>query len=324
VACCGVCGSDLPRIFSKGTYRLPTICGHEFAGTVAEPGPGVQGFSAGDAVAVFPLLWCGRCPACERGRYAQCENYDYLGSRRDGAFAEYVAAPAKNLLKVPDGVSMEEAAMTEPAAVALHALRRGGLVAGESVVIFGAGPNGLMAGLWARASGASRIIICDLVEEKLRLARALGLSPAVNSRREDPAAAIGEATHRQGVHLAIEAAGAPATLVHALQAVRSGGRVVILGYPSADVTLGAELISRCMRREIGIFGAWNSDFSSAGNTDDWHTALDAMAAKRIDLRPLVTHRIALGESLEMLRRMNGGGEFYSKVLIYPLAPTPNR
>ncbi len=126
VGFCGVCGSDIPRTFVKGTYHFPTICGHEFAGTVESCGAEVADYRPGDRVVVFPLLWCGRCTACERGNYVQCADYDYYGSRRDGAFAEYVAVPPRNLLRVPEGVSMEAASMTEPAAVALHALKRAG------------------------------------------------------------------------------------------------------------------------------------------------------------------------------------------------------
>ena len=93
VAACGVCGSDIPRMFVKGTYSFPTICGHEFAGIIDSCGEDVQGWAVGDRVAVFPLIWCGRCAACEEGHYAQCSNYDYLGSRSDGGMAEYVAVP---------------------------------------------------------------------------------------------------------------------------------------------------------------------------------------------------------------------------------------
>src|ERR1035437_8630748 len=92
IAFCGVCGSDIPRTFVKGTYKFPTVCRHEFAGVIDHLGPDVTAFGTGDRVAVFPLLWCGKCEACEQGRYVQCHDYDYLGSRRDGAFADYVWA----------------------------------------------------------------------------------------------------------------------------------------------------------------------------------------------------------------------------------------
>ncbi|MCY3021591.1 MAG: alcohol dehydrogenase catalytic domain-containing protein, partial [Planctomycetota bacterium] len=107
VAFCGVCGSDLPRLFIRGTYRFPTVCGHELAGTVAECGEGVTGLPLGEKVTLFPLLWCGHCAACEHGHYARCINYDYLGSRSDGGFAEYVVAPRRNILPLPPNVSPE-------------------------------------------------------------------------------------------------------------------------------------------------------------------------------------------------------------------------
>ncbi|MCS7309300.1 MAG: galactitol-1-phosphate 5-dehydrogenase, partial [Armatimonadetes bacterium] len=233
VAYCGVCGSDIPRIFSKGTYRYPLIPGHEFAGVVERCGEGVSAFAPGDRVTVFPLLWCGRCAACERGKYVQCEQYDYLGSRRDGAFAEYVVAPARNLLRVPEGVSLQEAAMTEPASVALHALRRaGGCAPGESVAVFGAGPIGLMVALWARLMGALLVILFDISSEKLALARELGFEQTYHPGHDSPEQVVARLTGGQGAHLCIEAAGVPPTLLQACVCARRGGRVVILGNPS--------------------------------------------------------------------------------------------
>jgi L-iditol 2-dehydrogenase len=323
VAYCGVCGSDIPRIFTKGTYRFPTVCGHEFAGTVSDVAADVTSVRPGDRVAVFPLLWCGTCAPCEQGRYVQCENYDYLGSRRDGGFAEFIAAPACNLLKVPDAVSLEEAAMTEPASVALHALRRaGGAIVGESVAILGAGPIGLMVAQWARAMGAARIILFDLVPQKLEQARAMGFEHACNSRDHDPAKTVESLTGGRGADVSVDAAGVPAALIQACRSAARGGRVVLLGNPSADVTLPAALLSQLMRREVSLVGTWNSDYSAAGNPDDWRTTLAARASRAIDLRPLITHRVPLAGSIDMLRRMKDGGEFYSKVLIQPTAQMP--
>ena len=179
---CGVCGSDIPRCFSKGTYSFPTICGHEFAGTVESCGEGVTQFRPGDRVAVFPLLWREDHAACEQGKYAQSDGYDYLGSRSDGAFSEYVVAPERNLIRVPDNVSLEEAAMTEPAAVALHAVRRAKVRLGDTVAVFGLGPIGLMVAQWLKASGAGPIILFDIQPEKLEIARQLGIKGLSNWR----------------------------------------------------------------------------------------------------------------------------------------------
>ena len=314
---CGVCGSDIPRVFVKGTYSFPMVCGHEFAGVVEECGAGVSDLEVGDRVAVFPLLWCDECLPCEQGNFVQCTNYDYLGSRSDGGFAEYVVAPRRNLLRVPDSVTLEEAAMTEPASVALHAVKKGGgTQPGEAVLVLGAGPIGVMVAQWARAMGASRVILFDLVSEKIDLARQLGFEDAYNSRETDPLKKLHEFTNGQGAHLTIDAAGVPATLLAALAGVRRGGRVVILGNPSADVTLPTALISQLLRREISIQGTWNSTYSVHGD-DDWRTTLEAMGNKTLNLLPLVSHRVALRGSFAALEMMRDGREFYSKVLVHP-------
>jgi L-iditol 2-dehydrogenase len=318
VGFCGVCGSDIPRTFVKGTYQFPTICGHEFAGTVESCGAEVTDYRPGDRVVVFPLLWCGRCTACERGSYVQCADYDYYGSRRDGGFAEYVAVPPRNLLRVPEGVSMEAASMTEPAAVALHALKRaGGGFLGATVAIFGAGPIGLMTAQWARMMGAAQILVFDLIPEKLAMARQLGFTLALNARECKPVERIHELTHGHGAEVCVEAAGVPATLTQALAAARNNGRVVILGNPSGDVTLPAALISQAMRRELDILGTWNSSFSAAGNNDDWHAVLAAAAAGAIDLDSLVTHRVPLARAFDALKMMRDQSKFFAKVLIQP-------
>ena len=318
VGFCGVCGSDIPRTFVKGTYHFPTVCGHEFAGTVEACGEGVEDYQPGDRVVVFPLLWCDECASCELGNYVQCADYDYYGSRRDGAFAEYVSVPPKNLVTVPDGVSMEAASMTEPAAVALHALKRaGGSFIGETVVIFGAGPIGLMAAQWARMMGAARVIVFDLIPEKLAMARQLGFELAINVRDCDPVEKVNELTAGFGAEVCIEGAGVPITLNQALAAARVNGRVVIMGNPSAEVTLPAALISQAMRRELDVFGTWNSAFSAAGNNDDWRAVLSAAASGAIDLDSLVSHRVPLEKSYDALVMMRDQSEFFAKVLIQP-------
>ena len=315
---CGVCGSDIPRIFSKGTYSFPTVCGHEFAGTVEACGPGVNDFTPGDPVVVFPLLWCGKCSACEQGKYVQCHDYDYLGSRSDGAFAEFVVAPEQNLIPVPQGVTLEEASMTEPAAVALHALRRVQMsLAGKTVAVFGAGPIGLMTAQWGKIMGAAEVFLFDIVAEKLELAKHLGFDSVFNSATEDPVKVVNAQTDGKGAHVCIEAAGVPATYQGALGSVGRGGSVVFLGNPDADVTLQASLISQLMRREVSIYGTWNSDYSAAGNDDDWRTVLQAIASGMLTLTPLITHKVPLVDSSDMLHKMRDKSEFYAKVLIHP-------
>lgn len=318
VGFCGVCNSDMARFFGKGPYSFPLVCGHEFAGLVDSVGAGVKTFARGDRVAVFPLLWCGQCGACERGQYTQCTDYDYLGSRSNGAFADYVVAPARNLLRVADRVSLEEAAMIEPAAVALHALRRTGrTMLGSSIAVFGAGPIGLMVAQWARAMGTAKVILIDLVAEKLDLARNCGFEHVLDLRTSDPVTAIETLTGGRGADVCVDAAGVPQASLQALRAVNHGGTVVLLGNPTGDVSLPAELISRLMRREVQIVGTWNSDYAAFGEDDDWHRALNAMASGTIDVKPLVTHRVPLEGAIEALQMMRDRTAFYCKVLVQP-------
>ncbi len=316
VAYCGVCGSDIPRVFSKGTYHFPTICGHEMAGVIDICGAEVTTCHPGDAVAVFPLIWCGQCPACEVGQYAACENYNYLGSRCNGGFAEYVVAPVQNLLPVPPGVSLEEAAMTEPAAVARHALRQGGgVTTGETIAIFGAGPIGIMLAQWARSSGAAQIVLFDIDPGKLELARAAGFTQVFHAKEHPPVATINRLTAGRGAHLCVEAAGVPLTVAQAIEAARWNGRVVLMGNPSADVLLPAKLISQAMRREISLHGTWNSVYSATGNDNDWTTALQAMASGQLSLKPLITHKVPLSQGVPAFEMIRDRTAFSAKVLI---------
>lgn len=317
VSYCGVCGSDIPRVYEKGTYRFPLVCGHEFAGVVETCGPGVDDLSEGDRVAVFPLLWCGECVECESSNYARCLDYDYLGSRSHGGFAEYVVAPRRNVIVVPEGVPLEHAAMTEPSAVALHALERGGAVSGEdTVAIFGAGPIGLMTAQWARALGAGQVVLFDPIEEKRGLAKELGFELAF-SPSDGAESCIDELTGGAGASIAVDAAGVEASLLTALKVTARGGRAIMLGNPSQPVTLAPELISQLMRREVTIFGTWNSTYGADSELHDWRRSLDAMASRELELEPLITHRLSLEEGIDALEMMRCRAEFFVKVLIAP-------
>ena len=266
----------------------------------------------------FPLIWCRKCDACENGKYVQCNDYDYLGSRSNGAFAEFVVAPTENIIRVPEGVTLAEAAQTEPAAVALHAIRQvQESLVGKTVSIFGVGPIGLIVAQWARIMGSAQVLLFDIIPDKLELAQRFGFNNVYNSTETDPVKVVDIHTGGDGAHVCIEAAGVPQTYLHALGSARRGGSVVLLGNPIGDVTLPASLISQLMRREVRLLGTWNSDYSVSGNDDDWRTVLLAMASGKLDLAPLITHKVALKDSTEILYKMKDKTEFYAKVLIHP-------
>ena len=313
VRACGVCGSDIPRIFEKGTYRFPLIPGHEFAGVVEAVGSGVDSAWTGARAVAYPLIPCRRCAACETGAYAQCVDYDYVGSRRNGAFAEYVTAPAWNLIRIPEELGFEEAAMAEPAAVALHALRRAGVDTGDRVLIFGAGPIGLLVGKWAELMGAGEALMVDVDLAKLRFAQSIGFRHLLDGRQADPAEWAQKKTGR-GADIVIEASGSAAAFEQSMGAARTGGAVVLLGNPAGPMSLSQDAYWAILRKELRVLGSWNSA-RAAMPKDEWRLALDAMGSNRLQVAPLITHRVGLEELSGRLRMMRDRAEFCCKVMV---------
>lgn len=313
VRACGVCGSDIPRVFSKGTYKFPTIPGHEFSGTVVAAGPGADTTLTGRAVTVFPLIPCRKCPACKMEAFAQCADYDYLGSRSDGAFAEYVRVPEWNAIPTPEGVGFEEAAMTEPAAVALHAVRRAPIESGHRVLVMGAGPVGLMVAMWARLAGANDVLLADIDEAKLEFARRLGFDSTFNPAHGGTVADWVEGTIAGGADVAIEASGSAAAMEACMMSTRIFGRVVLLGNPAGEMTLSQTAYWAILRKELQVCGTWNSSRTDLrGN--EWQAVLEHMAAGRLTLDPLVTHRVDLADLPAALEMMRDRKALFNKVM----------
>lgn len=309
----GVCGSDIPRVFTKGTYHFPTIPGHEFSGQIVELGEDVDERWLNKKVAVFPLLPCMKCEACAIGQYAQCSNYNYFGSRCDGGFAEYLAVPTWNLVEVPDSLSFEEAAMTEPAAVAVHALRQAGLEVGDNVAIFGAGPIGLMLGQWANAWGADKVMLIDIDETKIEFAKQQGFEFVYNSLNGDPADWVREITGGRGADVCIEGAGASAALEQCLFSARAFGKVVAMGNPAGDMNLSQKAYWELLRKQLKLAGTWNSNYISIPK-NEWQLAIRAMSTEKINVKTFITHKVSLQNGLSALEMMRDRKEFFNKVM----------
>lgn len=309
----GICGSDVPRVFSKGTYSFPMIPGHEFAGQVTEAGEGTEPCLVGRKVAVFPLIPCMRCDACQIGEYAQCRNYNYFGSRCDGGFTEYIAVPVWNLVTVPDSLSYEEAAMAEPAAVAVHALRQAGIVIGDNIAIFGAGPIGLMLAQWAYAWGAGRVMLIDIDKNRICFARELGFQDVWDSGEGDAVDWILEVTKGRGADIAIEGAGVSPTLEQCLKSVRPFGKVVAMGNPSGEMKLSQKTYWELLRKQLKIYGTWNSSYISLPK-NDWELAIRSMEQGKINVKPFITHRFKLDDCIKAFEMVRDRKEFFNKVM----------
>lgn len=311
VAACGVCGSDIPRMLRPGgAYHLPLICGHEFSGHVVEPGPQAEGAAEpGDLVTVPPLIPCHRCAPCRQGNHSLCEDYDYFGSRRAGAYAEYVAVPVGNLMVLPGTLDPRAAAMMDPAAIALHALWRTGLRTGHRVAVVGAGPIGLFAIQWARLAGAAEVLAVELDPRKAAMAAEAG---ATSSATPEEAAELTD----PGYDIVVESAGAPPAIERAATLVARRGQAVFIGIPHDPVVLAKGTFGAFLRREVTLHGAWNS-FSAPFPGEEWRVAAAALAAGDLHWKFMITHELGLEAVPPTIPELGERSVFSSKVLFLP-------
>lgn len=308
----GICGSDLPRVFTKGTYHFPTIPGHEFAGEIVEAADERYSHLVGRKAAVFPLIPCRSCAACEVGEYAQCENYNYYGSRCDGGFAEYLNVEVWNLVLMDDSVSCEAAAMCEPCAVAIHALSQAGIHLNDTVVISGAGTIGLMLANVARAWGAGKVILLDVDRDKVAFAKAAGFEYAVNTGEVNPLDYVKELTDGRGADVVVEGCGVSASLGNCLTVAANFGRIVLMGNPAGAISLPMEVYWQILRKNLALKGTWNSSYNDMVN--DWRTAADLMKSGRVDFSKLITHRYSFEQCREAFEMLRDHREFAVKVM----------
>ena len=288
----GICGSDLHYFFEgrNGNFvvREPLIPGHEASAVVAGIGPGVTRVKVGDKVAVSPSHACGRCGYCREGREQLCENMRFLGSASvyphvQGMFRERFVMGEAQLTPIPEDISLGELACAEPLSIGLHAVHRAGDLLGRTVLITGGGTIGCMSVLAARLAGAAKIVVCDIADRPLEMARQVGADVAL---RSDQTAA---AELTDIADIAIEAAGSPAALGTCLQATRRGGRIVQVGtLPAEGIMFPANSV---MARELDYVGAFR-----AAHAFDW--AVQYLRSRRVDVRPLVSAQLPLARAHE--------------------------
>ena len=308
VAAVGVCGSDIPRMLTKGAHRMPIICGHEFSGEIVELGDGVESFKTGELVGVAPMLPCFQCDQCLTGNFSRCKDYDYFGSRRDGAYAEFVAAPVGNLLKTPEGLDPRAVAMTDPASIALHAVWKAPITVGTRGGVIGCGPIGLFAVQWMKLMGASDIVAVDISEQKLAMAREAGATQTFLSTEPLPAGL--------GCDHIVEAAGHPSSINAAARLAAPGGHVTFIGIPIGDVTLENKTFAHFLRQEVTLHGAWNS-FGPPFPGRQWTETLKRLGTGELKWEFMITHELGLEALPETFRMFDRRNEFFSKVMFRP-------
>lgn len=288
VAVCGICGSDIPRVFDGAAHGYPQILGHEFSGWIDALGVDVQDLSIGQRVVAAPLVPCGKCPDCQRGDYALCRQYSFIGSRQPGAMADFVTVPRKNVLAISDSVSFEQAATVEPATVALHALRQCRFQGGKSVAVLGCGIIGLYMVQWARVLGASYIAVVSRGARGLDTARKFGADICVSTENTDEVSAL--VALPEGFDYVMECSGSHVTMLLALQLVAKKGAVTYVGTPKMPLTFPINLWEQINRKECWVTGAWMS-YSAPFPGEEWSTAIQAMETGEFRFIPELLYKV---------------------------------
>jgi L-iditol 2-dehydrogenase len=299
VAACGICGSDVHGYDGTSGRRIPPIVmGHEAAGIVASTGAGVSGFKQGDRVTFDSTVYCGECAFCKRGEVNLCDRREVIGVscgdyRRHGAFAEFIAVPERILYQLPEAMSFPEAAMLEAISVALHAVHVTGDVKGQTALVIGAGMIGLLTMQAARAAGAARVMIADIDTTRLNLARSLGVDEALNLSSAELTQEILKQTGGVGADVVLEAVGRNETIATAIDCVRKGGTVTLIG----NITPKVELpLQKVVSRQIRLQG-------SAASAGEYPEAIELVASGQIKVTPLITAVAPLEDGPQWFKRL---------------------
>ncbi|MDQ0207489.1 2,3-butanediol dehydrogenase [Alkalicoccobacillus murimartini] len=284
----GICGTDLHEYQHKSfVTEDKMILGHEFTGEIVEVGDHVTKYKAGDRVAVEPIWGCGECDTCRTGNYNICANMKSYGIHENGGFAEYVVVKEANVFKLPDTLSYELAALVEPIAVVLQAIRKSTFKIGDSVALFGAGPIGLLLSECLRAAGASKIFVAEVSEERRELALKMGADVVLNPVKEDVVQVIKDHTNG-GVDVSFDVAGVEATFVQSVDVIKPNGEFMI-------VSIFAKPIS--YHPTTQVIGEKKIN-SSLGYNNIFAQAINLLSKGSLNVEPIITSTITLDNIVE--------------------------
>jgi (R,R)-butanediol dehydrogenase/meso-butanediol dehydrogenase/diacetyl reductase len=305
---CGICGSDLHAVHYGLGMATDTVMGHEFCGEIHALGDGVDGYQLGDRVTSLPYIACGVCAWCRRDDAMHCHKLLSLGlGQLPGAYAEFVACSAASLLKLPANVSSRAGALVEPLSVGLHGVNHSKIEPGMGVVVMGAGPIGLSTLIWAKARGASAVVVSELAPGRTELAMKLGADAVVNPTEGDPAEAVREITGRPP-EIVFECIGVKSTLPAAIGMVGRHGHIVVIG-----VCLESDSIYplTCVMKEVQI------NFALAYTRAEFQHTIDALANGTIDATPMITDVIEVDQVPEMFVELKRPGTRAKVMVEFP-------
>jgi L-iditol 2-dehydrogenase len=313
VAACGICGSDVHGYDGSSGRRIPPIVmGHEAAGRVAGVGPQVTGWSEGDRITFDSTIFCGTCRYCSRGEVNLCDHRQVLGVscsdyRCAGAFAEYVVVPQRIVYRLPASLSFAEAAMLEAVAVAVHAVSLSRISPGDQALVLGAGMIGLLTLQALRAAGCSSVYVADVDASRLKLAKEVGATETLHATGDELVSEILRLTNGAGVDVAVEAVGIDATVRAAVQSVRKGGTVTLVGNIAPEVTLP---LQKAVTRQIRLQG-------SCASAGEYPQAIELVTSGAIQVKPLITAIAPLEDGPQWFERLHSREPNLMKVVLTP-------
>lgn len=290
VRACGICGSDIPRVLGTAAHYYPVVLGHEFSGVITEVGEGVENLAVGDHAVCASLIPCFRCADCAKGHFSLCKHYTFIGSRIQGAMSDYVVVPAGNVVKLDPATNLNEAALIEPASVALHGILQSDFRGGKTVAVVGAGTIGIFTAQWAQLLGAKQVVYVDIDDDRLALAKDISGHAGINSAREDLAQAVKNLTGGVGFDYVFGVSGAPASYKTAFAITANKAHVCFIGTPTAEITFSIKEWELINRRELLVTGSWMS-YTSPFPGPAWTMCVEYLADGRLKCDPRMIHKV---------------------------------
>lgn len=302
---CGICGADVASYTGNQPFTTyPRIPGHEFSAQIVSVPDNDTGLKAGDIITCNPYFNCGECYACQRGIVNACHDNQTMGVQRDGSFCEYITMPVERLID-GKGLSAKELALIEPFSISCHALSRAEIKSGENVLIMGAGPIGLFALLKAKAMGA-RVLIADMLDSRLALAKEYGADCTVNVKNENLQQASAEFTQSHGFDACVEACGAPETFLNCIDEAAHGANIILIGNGKRETTFVHSII---LKKELNIFGSRNAF------TKDFEELIDLVKSGKVDVLKMVSGVYSANDAEQAFESLKNNDGTLAKLLI---------
>lgn len=311
----GICGSDIPRVLNHGVHFYPIVLGHEFSGDVVEVGEGVTKVKVGDRVSGAPLLPCMKCDDCQQGNFSLCKHYSFIGSRQQGSNADYVVVPEQNAVPFESSVPYEQGAMFEPATVAIHGVFQNDYHGGEYVAILGGGTVGMFTMQWTKIFGSKKVVVFDISEERLELAKRLGADEVINTRDEGYMEKAMAITGGKGYGFVFETAGQVPTMHMAFELAANKAHVCFIGTPHENLTFTPAQWENMNRKEFKLTGSWMS-YSAPYPGREWDLTAHYFATGQLKFDPgFIYKKIPMSQAQEAFQLFKTPGLVKGKILL---------